>query len=1198
MCPKGFLFISLFFLVCGLMFTQPTIAQITVEPYGLAVAVEEGDTVVAEIVLSNIGEEAITYKLSFDEVDNEEDNQGRGPRRDQPEGRGILIAASCGWYNWDFERYFEAIDGLDYDRYRSWDDVEDVDFSDYDFMWLGNHEQEAWVRDYNNNLERVEDFVDRGGALYHSSGTNLHNTRPINPGGLVYTWGEIDGDRSQNNIPIQLDPEENFLINYMNENDPFDWAWGEGQRLVGGGCAHGVLLQENIDELENTDWVQTIVRGNPVDEPVLIVYQYGRGICIASTIIDGYLHNTPQNFQWGRTGEAIIWYLDYLSKPAWLLAEPNDGEIAGGEDQVIELSFIPPDDFEPGVYEMIIGVVIGDADLPSIEISAVMTYEGEVSNINGSITRSDNGDPIQNAEVSVADHHYKRWSDENGEFTLENIPVGAEFDVFVIADDFLLYEESIRLDEAGDIDWNISLLHATCEIDEDEIDYAVEPNFVQDGIEFNISNHGDGPLSWSVERHLLGDADADPWELRQELAAGAEVEDSYLSGVVYIDGLYYVSGGNSREAENFIYVLNEEGVEIERFPQFNESVYGMRDLAWDGELIWGGDGNVVYGFTPEGDLRVEFEVAIDPARAIAWDSENGILWVTSVNTPIYGYDRQGNQVGMIRKQEGIDFHGISYYPEDPDGFYLYVFTREGVLEEDSDTRVYKLNPDDGEIRFVEDLGLEVGRAGGLYITSLFDIYSWVYIGIVENLGNTPDVLNVWQIDVKLGWMEIQPTEGVIEPGESQQIDMTLIATDLPVADFEGELVFVHDGVGSETHLPVVMRVTDGPVQTFRNLNLNFGWNMMSLNVIPNDSNVVNLMEPLAEAGDLVIMKNGAGQFYRPDPNDPFNNIPGWFVDEAYMIKVHRDTRLRIEGMSIEADEVIALSEGWNLASYYPRRSVESTVALSGLVETGHLQIVKDGLGHFYIPGRNFSNIGVMREGRGYHFRVDADIDLSYLQALPEGAIQANLSIHRHISSSTKHLPEVQNTGFNMSMLLTADQFVSGEIGVYAGDRLVGTGVLEDGYCGVAIWGDDPTTTEIDGALDNELLTVRLVDGISSRTLAYSSLTGSASYQTDSFWAIELEESETAVPESFGLEYIYPNPFNSQAQVRFALLENGQVDLALYDLAGRLVDRLASGDYQAGFHTATINGIDLPSGMYIIQLRAEGQLAQQKITLIK
>jgi hypothetical protein len=345
----------------------------------------------------------------------------------------------------------------------------------------------------------------------------------------------------------------------------------------------------------------------------------------------------------------------------------------------------------------------------------------------------------------------------------------------------------------------------------------------------------------------------------------------------------------------------------------------------------------------------------------------------------------------------------------------------------------------------------------------------------------------------------------------------------------------------------------------------------------------------------MIMKNSRGQFYVP--RDEFNSIPGWFVEQAYMMRMRENASLRVEGVSVAADEPISLSNGWSFVSYYPRVSVDAVVALSDLVATDHLLIAKNGAGHFYVPMHDFSNIGEMHEGLGYQFRVDDDVEFSYVTEDPNGLI-TNGSVHRQTFSIPTKLPEVPSTGFNMSLLIFGQEDLFGEIGVYDGDLLVGSGVLQEGMVGIAVWGDDPTTFVVDGATENQVIDIQFVNGLGSSKISYTSISGSNEYQTDSFWAIELEQAAIEVPESFELLSVYPNPFNSQTNIRYNLTETGHVKLSLFDVSGRLVNNLISGVHKTGVNSATLKGNDLSSGVYIVQLNANGIINRQKVMLMK
>ncbi len=84
---------------------------------------------------------------------------------------------------------------------------------------------------------------------------------------------------------------------------------------------------------------------------------------------------------------------------------------------------------------------------------------------------------------------------------------------------------------------------------------------------------------------------------------------------------------------------------------------------------------------------------------------------------------------------------------------------------------------------------------------------------------------------------------------------------------------------------------------------------------------------------------------------------------------------------------------------------------------------------------------------------------------------------------------------------------------------------------------------------------------------------------------------------------YPNPFNPATNIRFSLKEAATVIIKLYDIKGELVKKVCNKNYSSGNHEIRIDGTDLPSGIYIVNMRAENSNKQVynesiKITLVK
>jgi len=94
------------------------------------------------------------------------------------------------------------------------------------------------------------------------------------------------------------------------------------------------------------------------------------------------------------------------------------------------------------------------------------------------------------------------------------------------------------------------------------------------------------------------------------------------------------------------------------------------------------------------------------------------------------------------------------------------------------------------------------------------------------------------------------------------------------------------------------------------------------------------------------------------------------------------------------------------------------------------------------------------------------------------------------------------------------------------------------------------------------------------------------------------KDEAELPVAFGLQDVYPNPFNSVAAISFGMERNGIAALSVWDLQGRMVAEIANGFFQSGRHSISYNAESLPSGLYFIRLASGGMMAQRKVVLLK
>lgn len=91
------------------------------------------------------------------------------------------------------------------------------------------------------------------------------------------------------------------------------------------------------------------------------------------------------------------------------------------------------------------------------------------------------------------------------------------------------------------------------------------------------------------------------------------------------------------------------------------------------------------------------------------------------------------------------------------------------------------------------------------------------------------------------------------------------------------------------------------------------------------------------------------------------------------------------------------------------------------------------------------------------------------------------------------------------------------------------------------------------------------------------------------------------PSGFGLGPNFPNPFNPDTAVRFAIPDRADVGLEVFDVRGRRVRVLHSGRMEAGTHEIEWDGSDdrglpCPSGVYILRLEADGLRSAREMVL--
>jgi hypothetical protein len=391
--------------------------------------------------------------------------------------------------------------------------------------------------------------------------------------------------------------------------------------------------------------------------------------------------------------------------------------------------------------------------------------------------------------------------------------------------------------------------------------------------------------------------------------------------------------------------------------------------------------------------------------------------------------------------------------------------------------------------------------------------------------------------------------------------------------------------------------------------LSKGWNMISSYVIPDNITLDSVLSKVRS--NLRLLKDGFGNVYWPDLN--IDQIKNWNVKLGYQVNMKTSDTLKITGYKVTPENSpVYLLKGWNLIAYLRDQPMSIDSALSTIAN--YIVIVKDNSGKVYWPRYAVNQIGSMNPGQGYQIYVTQACTLTY---------PANYSTSPHVISAKTQPDEFTQkpkfyrnsafgTGNNAILLIQSNNFEDGdEIAILAvkSNMVVGSAVVSDKKAILTVWGDDITTQEKDGAEEGETLKLLYYSAKLNKEIPLTvknitdPLTGEViydvlKYKADAVLIVEAEISNI-IPNSYVLEQNYPNPFNPYTTIKYGLPEDSKITIEVFDILGRKVAVLVDKYQKAGFYEVIFYADELPSGMYIYRMIANGSIiASKKMLLVK
>ena len=126
---------------------------------------------------------------------------------------------------------------------------------------------------------------------------------------------------------------------------------------------------------------------------------------------------------------------------------------------------------------------------------------------------------------------------------------------------------------------------------------------------------------------------------------------------------------------------------------------------------------------------------------------------------------------------------------------------------------------------------------------------------------------------------------------------------------------------------------------------------------------------------------------------------------------------------------------------------------------------------------------------------------------------------------------------------------------------------------------------------------------SSFTLILTTPNGTSTELPAAPAVLAVEKSNVTNPTSFSLKQNYPNPFNPSTSIDFELRNNGNVEVKVFDINGKLVNTLYNGYLYSGSHGFTWNGKSydgnmVAGGVYLYSVSNGNDVSVRKMSLIK
>jgi len=223
---------------------------------------------------------------------------------------------------------------------------------------------------------------------------------------------------------------------------------------------------------------------------------------------------------------------------------------------------------------------------------------------------------------------------------------------------------------------------------------------------------------------------------------------------------------------------------------------------------------------------------------------------------------------------------------------------------------------------------------------------------------------------------------------------------------------------------------------------------------------------------------------------------------------------------------------------------------------------------------------------------------------------ADLSPYQKKTMNTERFARPVNTGVNHTLLILGSAWevspeLGDEIAVYDLEKNMVASIAwrpeQEGHTGLAIWGDDETTSAKEGMTKGEAFSIVLFDKSEDKMTALKINRweqGDNVFAKDGVSVVGSITTTAIITQEMELFQNVPNPVMDNTSISFYLPKDGKVKLTVSNTLGQEVMTLSEEDYKKGMHTIAMDASSLSTGVYFYKLEANNTSITKQLTLVK